>query len=47
LFEAGMVYYVALDHGSIHEEEWQLVVWKVETEDGELVFDITQKQDSR
>ena len=41
-FEAGKVYYVALDHHYLHEEEWRLVVWKVESADGELVFDITR-----
>jgi len=44
LFEAGKVYYVALDHGSLDEEEWRLVVWKVETEEGELIFDITHRE---
>jgi len=44
LIEADKVYYVALDHGSLDEEEWRLVVWKIETEDGELVFDVTHRE---
>ena len=44
VFDPGKVYYVALDHSSQHEEGWHLVVWKVETEEGELVFDITRKE---
>jgi len=44
LFEPGKVYYVALNHNSLHEEEWHLVVWKVKTEKGELVFDITKRE---
>lgn len=47
LFEPGMVYYVALNHGSQHEEEWHLVVWRVENEDGELVFDITRQESTK
>ena len=42
-FEAGKVYYVALDHSAPSRESWRLVVWKVEDEDGETVFDITEK----
>ena len=42
LFDPGKIYYVALNHNSQHEEDWHLVVWKVETEEGDLVFDITQ-----
>lgn len=43
LFESGKVYYVALDHHYYLEEDWRLVVWRVETEDGEVVFDITRQ----
>ncbi|NND44423.1 MAG: hypothetical protein HKN58_03800 [Xanthomonadales bacterium] len=35
LFEAGKKYYVGLDHSSPHRENWQLVVWKVESMDEE------------
>ncbi len=43
-FEPGKVYYVALDHHYYLEEEWRLVVWKVVTEDGETVFDISRPE---
>ena len=43
-FEPGKVYYVAVFHDTEYIEDWRLVVWKVETDEGELVFDIT-KQD--
>ncbi len=42
-FEPGKVYYVALDQSSPHRENWRLVVWKVESMDGELIFDISKK----
>jgi len=42
-FEAGKVYYVALDYSSPKRENWQIVVWKAETEDGEVIFDITRQ----
>jgi len=41
-FEAGKVYYVGLDYSSPQRAEWRYVVWKVEYEDGEVVFDITE-----
>jgi hypothetical protein len=44
LFESGKVYYVALDHNPLDEEQWRLVVWKVKTEKGDLVFDITGRE---
>jgi hypothetical protein len=44
LFESGKVYYVALDHNPPDEEQWRLVVWKVKTEEGDLVFDITGRE---
>ena len=33
-FEPGKVYYVGLDHSSVERQNWRLVVWKVEYEDG-------------
>ena len=42
-FEPGKVYYVAFDHSASNRKNWRLVVWKVEYEDGELIFDITAK----
>ena len=45
-FEPGRVYYVALDYSSPNRENWRLVVWKTEYEDGEVIFDIT-KNDSK
>lgn len=42
-FEPGKVYYLAVFHDTEYIEDWRLVVWKVETEDGELVFDITKQ----
>jgi hypothetical protein len=42
-FEAGKVYYVGLDYSSPMRENWRVVVWKVEYEDGEVIFDITKK----
>ena len=33
LFEAGKVYYVGLDHSSPERQNWQLVVWKIESMD--------------
>jgi hypothetical protein len=29
-FDAGMTYYVGLDHGSENPGDWRLVIWKVE-----------------
>jgi hypothetical protein len=47
LFESGKVYYVAVFHDTDYIEDWHLVVWKVETADGELVFDITRQKRPR
>ncbi|NNE04365.1 MAG: hypothetical protein HKN15_01390 [Xanthomonadales bacterium] len=44
LFEPGKKYYLAVYHDTEYIEDWRLVVWKVETEDGELVFDITDPE---
>jgi hypothetical protein len=44
LFESGKVYYIGLDHSSVHEEEWSLIVWKVRYEDGDTIFDITRNE---
>jgi hypothetical protein len=34
-FEAGKTYYIGLDHRSRNSEDWRLVIWKVEPEEGE------------
>ena len=47
LFESGKIYYVAVFHDTDYIEDWHLVVWKVETADGELVFDITRQKRPR
>jgi hypothetical protein len=41
-FEAGKVYYVALDYSNPNRENWRTVVWKVIDADGEVIFDLTQ-----
>lgn len=43
-FEPGKVYYVGLDYSPRNREDWRIVVWKVEYEDGELVFDKTKPE---
>lgn len=30
-FEAGMTYYIGYDHDSLNRDDWQLVVWKIES----------------
>ena len=32
-FEAGKTYYLGYDHSSANRNDWQLVIWKVETAD--------------
>jgi len=46
-FESGKVYYVGLDYSRPQREEWRIVVWRVEYEDGEVVFDITDPETRR
>ena len=43
-FEAGKVYYVGLDYSSPLRENWRLVVWKAEYENGEVIFDRTEDE---
>lgn len=43
-FEPGKVYYVGLDYSSPLRENWRLVVWKAEYENGEVIFDRTEDE---
>lgn len=45
IFEPGKVYYVGLDYSQPRREDWRFVVWRVEFEDGEVVFDLTRPEE--